>query len=207
MTPPELQSPKDDEDPGANATTWVEVEGESLEDLQRELEVVTCRPKPCMSMETQTEGDAEEVPEDCADRWFSGFIENAPPARNTPQPASKVTTDLEEAKESSSSDSSSDSSDDEAACKPERQLRRSTVSPGREGADGPPAPTAETTADAKSSSSSSSSSGSPRRQRAPSSDEEAAPAESTSAVTADAGSEMPVDPRRLRVMQDYSDVY
>ncbi|CAE7248745.1 unnamed protein product [Symbiodinium natans] len=89
-----------------------------MEDLQRELEVVTC-PKPCMSVEIQTEGDAEAVPEDCADRWFSGFVDTLP-TRNASN--AKVVNELS-AEAASSSDSDSDGSE-EAACKPERQIRR-----------------------------------------------------------------------------------
>ncbi|CAE7811437.1 unnamed protein product [Symbiodinium sp. CCMP2592] len=165
-TPPELQSPGPDDENGIpggafphnRPTSWVEVEGETMEDLQRELEVVTC-PKPCISTETQTDDPPEEVPEDCADRWFSGFVD-AVPARSS-HPA-KVTTDLN-AEAASSSDSDSDSSDnDEVTCKPERQIRRrSAGSLSRDRGDGPQEPEAKNaTAEPESSSSSSSSSSS-----------------------------------------------
>eukprot|EP00439_Symbiodinium_sp_Y106_P048982 s1314_g6.t1 len=177
-TPPELQSPGPDDENGIpglepkcdsvpgefrqaggafphnRPTSWVEVEGETMEDLQRELEVVTC-PKPCISTETQTDDPPEE---DCADRWFSGFVD-AVPARSS-QPA-KVTTDLN-AEAASSSDSDSDSSDnDEVTCKPERQIRRrSAGSLSRDGGDGPQEPEAKNATAAPDSSSSSSSSSS-----------------------------------------------
>lgn len=181
-------SPKEAPEEGwpRKPSSWVEVEGETMEELQRELEV-TSQTKPCVSVETQTE-EITDDPDSCLDladgleeRWFLGFVD-AMPAPG--------------AKESSSSDSSEEAEDQ--ACRPQRQLRRRSRSHSQ--APGPEGTAADGEASSSSSSSSSSSGGSCRRQRAPSSDEEAAKAQSAPPETP------PMDPRRLRVIQDYSDV-
>eukprot|EP00434_Breviolum_minutum_P041765 symbB.v1.2.037154.t1/scaffold5404.1/size27511/3 len=62
QVPPGMESPVASPSPDAHPdvsrlnkpTSWVEVEGETMEELQRELEV-TCQNKPCASIATQTD--------------------------------------------------------------------------------------------------------------------------------------------------------
>lgn len=191
QVPPGMESPVASQSPDPEASrlnrpsSWVEVEGETMEELQRELEV-TSQSKPCASIGTQT----EEAPEDLSasglgDRWFLGFVDVVP---------------MPGTKESSGSSDSSDE-EEETTCRPERQLRRRSRSQSQgQGLESKPTGDAAE-ASSSSSSSSSSSGGSRKRQRAPSSDEEAAKATQSLAPQMP-----PVDPRRLRMVQDYSDV-
>jgi len=195
QVPPGMESPVASPSPDAHPdfsevsrlnkpSSWVEVEGETMEELQRELEV-TCQNKPCASIATQTDElpTTEDLSEGLAERWFLGFVDAAAAVSGT--------------KESSASSSSDE--EDDATCRPERQLRRRSRSQSA-GIQGPEAKASAEAAEASSSSSSSSSSSGPRkRQRAPSSDEEATKATQSLAPP-------PVDPRRLRMVQDYSDV-
>jgi len=192
QVPPGMESPVASQSPDPEASrlnkpsSWVEVEGETMEELQRELEV-TSQTKPCASIGTQTE--MEEAPEELStsglgDRWFLGFVDVVP------MPGTKE-----------SSGSSSSDEEEKTTCRPERQLRRRSRSQSQgQGLESKPTGDAAE-ASSSSSSSSSSSGGSRKRQRAPSSDEEAAKATQSLAPQMP-----PVDPRRLRMVQDYSDV-
>jgi len=192
-TPPELRDDISmegaDDDAGAEmeprpaTTAWIEVaQDKSVEDLEREKAEIEQR-KNMTSIATQTITDGDEIPEDCADRWFAGLAFTA-----ATKSASVGSQSADEA--SSSSDSSEDGAEEPALVSvPGPQQRLKQRARRGMGASAPHPENADSAADASaagataaarsrsssvssSSSSSTSSSDGSHRQRATSSERE-----------------------------------
>lgn len=166
------------ESPGVQVTVqrsssagWHEVQdqGRTIEELQRELEVETRR--ETATIETQTDPPPEEVPEDCAERWFAGFSQPVRPVEPV------LLGDGKPAEGGGDSDSLADGDEAEdegcGVLELQRQLRHRLPPADEQLAEGVAVNRSRSrSASSESSSASSSSSGESKRQRATSSEEE-----------------------------------
>lgn len=200
---------------------WHEVrESRSLEDLRLELEVA--QGKGRVTTETQTDGNPDEIPEGCGERWFAGFAFPMPAKSPRAAEAADENADAEDADSLPSSPSSGGGSDREQGVdgtfRPERQLRRRRLGSrshsrsqtgATAGAESPVALASANRSSSVSSEGSSSSSGSSsKRQRVTSSEEEApgpGPAAGAIASAATGSAEVSI-PTNMRAVPDYSDV-
>lgn len=153
--PPGMESPVEVARALYPSAAWEEVgEGRSMEELQKELEI---NRRQGVSVETQTEGPTDKIPEDCIERWFIGSSFSGP-AEPAVYPEAAAPTSVATAQQAVDVH--------EGATKPERRIRKTST----EDAEGTTLSKAASSA-SSSSSSSSSSSGS-HRQREASSEEE-----------------------------------
>lgn len=200
-------TPGDEEDEIAMALQqasgggWEEVrESRTIEELRRELE----EHRECSCMETQTEGNPHEVPEDCGERWFSGFDF----ALSVPATAKAL---------SSGGVASVGEGEAATATRPGRQLRRRVADgdASRSRSRGPQSNPNSASSRSSSASSSSSTCSSARRQRVTSSEDEGPPGGAVGGKAMGDGSgpqgsgtdpSVAVVDLRMRGMQDYSDV-